>query len=212
MGRIQNRKSKIESPWDIVDCLRGLAMKIVLNFILTAFLATFPYTQINAQTALSYSRNVEVLQLEEPSVIVVKREVIPGVVTFTRYNGCALQIPVSTNFLDNGTTLKTPAQLAISGNSIPQWRNEYRKPWKSEFTDYERGEYKIMIFQIGQHPSTLIGVEQSEKQLLDAQTNCAAAAYRIFGSNLKLLQAIPNQKRNTFSLPLSQGWERLFSN
>jgi hypothetical protein len=187
-------------------------MKILLNFVVAVFLATLPCTQINAQTALSYSRNVEVLQLQEPSVIVVKREIVPGVVTFTRYNGCALKIPVLTNFLDNGTTLKTPAQLAISGNSIPQWHNEYRKPWKSEFTDYERGEYKIMILQIGQHPSTLIGVEQSEKKLLDAQTNCAAAAYRIFGSNLRLLQAIPNQNLNSFSLPLSQGWERLFYN
>ncbi len=186
-------------------------MKTILSFIVAVFFAALPCTQINAQIAASYSRNVEVLQLEEPFAIVIKREVIPGVVMFTRDNGCVLKIPVSINFLDNGMTLKTPAQLAVSGNSIPQWRNEYRKPWKSELTDYERGEYKIMLFQIGQHPSSLIGVEESEKSLLEAQTVCAIAAYKIFGSNLRLLQAIPSQKYDRFSLPFMQGWERLFS-
>jgi hypothetical protein len=82
----------------------------------------------------------------------------------------------------------------------------------SKLTDYERGEYKMMFFQIGRHPSTLIKLEESEKQLLDSQTACAVAAYKIFGSNIRLLEEIPQQKHNSLDLHLNQGWNRLFCN
>lgn len=187
-------------------------MKLFLSFIFAVLLAVLPCNQIYAQTAASYSRNPKILQLENDNAIVFKREVTPGVITFTRQNGCSVKIPASTYFLDNGITLKTPAGLTISGNTIPQWRNEYREPWMSKLTDYKRGEYKMMIFQIGKHPSTLIKVEESQKQLLDSQTACAVAAYKIFGSNIRLLQEIPNQRQDSLSLPLVQGWNRLFYN
>ena len=70
----------------------------------------------------------------------------------------------------------------------------------------------MMFFQIGRHPSTLIKLEESEKQLLDSQTACAVAAYKIFGSNLRLLQEVTNQRQDSFSLPFNQGWNRVFYN
>lgn len=185
-------------------------MKIFLTFIFAIVLAALPCNQAYAQTAASYSKNARILQFEEPPIIVVKREVSPGVIKFTRQNGCWVKIPVSTYFLDNGITLKTPVRLTVSGNTIPQWRNEYREPWKSKLTDYKTGEYKMMIFQIGRHPSTLIRFEESDKQLVDSQTGCAIAAYKVFGSNIRLLQEVPNQRRDSFSLPLDKGWNRLF--
>ncbi len=185
-------------------------MKFFFNLILTVFLATLSCNQTNAQTAASYLTDAKILQVEEPRVIVVKREVTPGAITFTRQNGCLVKIPASTYFLDNGITLKTPGRLSISGNTIPQWRNEYRQPWRSKLTDYQRGEYKMMFFQIGKHPSKLIRYEESDKQLIDSQTACAVAAYKIFGSNIRLLQEVTNQKQDIFSLPLQRGWNRFF--
>ncbi len=185
-------------------------MKIFLSFILTVFLAALTCNQTDAQTAASYLSDAKILQVEEPLVKVVKREVTPGAITFTRQNGCLVKIPASIYFLDNGITLKTPVRLSISGNTIPKWRNEYRQPWMSKLTDYQRGEYKMMIFQIGKHPSTLIKLEESEKQLLDSQTACAVAAYKVFGSNIRLLQEIPLQRQDSFYLPLNQGWNRFF--
>ena len=187
-------------------------MKVLLSFIFTILFAALPCNQIYAQTAASYSRNALILQLKEPQVKVVKREVTPGAITFTRQNGCLVRIPASTYFLDSGITLKTPVGLTVSGNTVPQWRNEYRQPWMSKLTDYQIGEYKMMFFQIGRHPSTLIKLEESEKQLLDSQTACAVAAYKIFGSNLRLLQEVTNQRQDSFSLPFNQGWNRVFYN
>jgi hypothetical protein len=187
-------------------------MNIFLSIMIAIFIACLDSTAVKAQITESYSRNVEVLLHEESPVIVVKREVIPGVVTFTWQNGCFLQNPVCTNFLDNGTVLSTPIRLTISGNTIPQWRNEYRKPWMSELTDLEGREYKIIFFQIGRHPSNLIRVEESDKKMVDAQTVCIVGAYKIFGSNFRLLTPIPNQKQNSLSVPFKAGWERHFSN
>ena len=187
-------------------------MKFFWSFIFAVLLAALPCNQTDAQTATSYLRNAKSLQIEEPLAIVLKHEITPGAITFTRQNGCLVKIPASTYFLDNGITLKTPARLTISGNTIPQWRNEYRQPWMSKLTDYERGEYKMMLLQIGKHPSTLIKFEESDKQLLDSQTACAVAAYKIFGSNIRLLQEIPLQRQDSFSLPLNKGWNRLFCN
>lgn len=189
-------------------------MKVFLSFslIFTIVFTAFSCNQINAQTTANYSRNAKILQEEKPVVKILKREVIPGAITFTRQNGCLLKIPVSTFFLDNEITLKTPVNLAVLGNSIPKWRNEYRQPWMSKLTDYQMGEYKMMIFQIGKHPSSLIRLEESEQQLVDSQILCAVAAYKIFGSNIRLLQEIPNQKGNSLSLPFNLGWERLFYN
>jgi hypothetical protein len=163
--------------------------------------------KMNAQTIVSYPRNSALLRPEESSVIVVKREVTPGVVTFTRQNGCLLQNPVSRDFLNNGTILETSIRLAASGNSVPQWRNEYRKPWQSALTDYEGGEQKMMLFQFGKHPSTLIKVEESDEKILEAETACAATAYKIFGSNLRLLKPITEQRYNSFSLSLKENWD-----
>lgn len=187
-------------------------MKIFISLIFAVALSALPYNQAYSQTAAFYSRDAKVLQSEKPSAIVVKLEVTPGTITFTRQNGCLVKIPASTYFLDNGITLKTPVDLTISGNTIPQWRNEYREPWRSKLTDYQIGEYKMMIFQIGKHPSTLIKFEESDKLLVDSQTACAVAAYNIFGSNIRLLQEVNNQKQNSLLLPFKQGWNKLFCN
>ncbi|KYC37294.1 hypothetical protein WA1_47635 [Scytonema hofmannii PCC 7110] len=186
-------------------------MKLVFSFAIATLLASVPYAQVTAQTAMSSSRNIKALQLDESSVKVVKREVTPGLVTFTRQNGCVLQNPISTNFLNDGTILETPIRLTASTNSIPEWRNESRKPWQSQLTDYEGGERKMMLLQIGRHPSTPIAVEESSEKLLDSQTICTIAAYKIFGSNNRLLAPIPTQKQNRLSLPLEQGWEKHFN-
>jgi len=181
-------------------------MNKLFGYAIAIILAITP-GQIKAQTIVPASRNLALLKLEESSVMVVKREVTPGVVTFTRQNGCLLQNPVSRDFLNNGTTLETPIRLAVSGNSVPQWRNEYRKPWQSALTDYEGREQKMMLFQIGKHPSTLIRVEESDGKMVEAETACAATAYEIFGSNLRLLKAIPEQRHNSLSLSLGENWE-----
>lgn len=186
-------------------------MKIIFNLIIASFLAALPCNQIQAQTPVLDSRDIEQLQLTEPVVKVIKREVVPGIVTFNRNHGCTLQNPISTNFLDNGVILRTPVQLTVTGNTLPQWRNEYRKSWRSELTDYEGGEYKIMLLQIGQHPPTLIELEESQQQLIEAQTLCAVATSRIFGSNLKLLREHPPQKCDRFCLSLVKDWERFFA-
>ncbi|NJM17331.1 MAG: hypothetical protein HC836_04400 [Richelia sp. RM2_1_2] len=187
-------------------------MKFFWSFIFAVFLAALTCNQTDAQTATSDLESAKILQIQEPLAIVIKHEITPGTIIFTRQNGCLVKIPASTYFLDNGITLKTPAMLTFSGNTIPQWRNEYRQPWMSKLTDYERGEYKMMLLQIGKHPSTLIKFEESEKQLLDSQTACAVAAYKIFGSNMRLLQEIPLQRQDSFALPLNQGWNKLFCN
>ncbi|WP_414620477.1 hypothetical protein [Calothrix sp. CCY 0018] len=187
-------------------------MKFFLSFIFAVFLAALPCNQTYAQTAASYLTDAKILQVEEPLVKVVKRQVTPGVIIFTRQNGCLVKIPASTYSLDSGITLKTPVGLTVSGSTVPQWRNEYRQPWMSKLTDYQRGEYKMMIFQIGRHPSTLIKLEESDKQLLDSQTACAVAAYKIFGSNFRLLQEVTNQRQDSFYLPFNQGWDKIFYN
>ncbi|MEM9927760.1 MAG: hypothetical protein AAF915_29250, partial [Cyanobacteria bacterium P01_D01_bin.50] len=144
--------------------------------------------------------------------IVKKREVTPGRVTFTRQNGCSFQSPISKSFLEDGTALETPVRLAISGNNIPQWRSELKKPWQSKLTDYRAGEYKFMLFQIGQHLPTIIKVEESDKQLLNAETACNIATYKIFKNNLSLLKPISQPRENFFSLSMARDWERYFSN
>jgi hypothetical protein len=191
---------------------KRLIMKIFFSLAFALIFTGLLCPLVNAQVAVPYSRKAEVLIHEESPVLVVKREVTPGTITFTRQNGCLLHNPVSTNFLDNGMVLKTPVQLATLGNSVPQWRDEYKQPWKSQLTDMVGGEYKIMILQIGQHPPISIGVEESEQKILDAQTACAVAAYKIFGSNLKLLTPVRNFQPNRLSLPLGQDWEQYFPN
>jgi len=187
-------------------------MKFLMSLIFAIGLYALPCNLAYAQTAAFYPRDAKILQLEEPSVVVTKIEVKPGTITFTRQNGCLVKIPVSTYFLDNGITLKTPVNLTISGNTIPQWRNEYREPWRSKLTDYQIGEYKMMIFQIGKHPSTLIKSEESDKLLVDSQTACAVAAYKIFGSNIRLLQEVNHQKQRSLLLPFNEGWKQIFCN
>ncbi|MUG92287.1 hypothetical protein F7734_07390 [Scytonema sp. UIC 10036] len=186
-------------------------MKLFFRFAIATLLASVPYAQAIAQVAMSPSRNIKALQHNESSVRVVKREVTPGLVTFTRQNGCLLQNPISRNFLNDGTVLETPIRLSASTNSIPKWRNESRKPWQSQLTDYEGGERKMMLFQIGRHPSTPIAVEESSEKLLDSQTICTIAAYKIFESNNRLLTPIPTHKHNSLSLPLEQGWKKHFN-
>jgi hypothetical protein len=193
-------------------CFLAVALAIAPATKINAQMNTQINTQMNVQTEVlpSPGNAEQLLKFEEPSVIVVRREVIPGVVTFTRQNGCLLQNPVSRNFLNNGMTLETPIRLAASGNSLPRWRNEYRKPWQSALTDYEGGEQKIMFLQIGKHPSTLIRVSESDEKMLEAETACATAAYKIFGSNLRLLKPIPEQRHNNLSVSLSENWVTSF--
>jgi hypothetical protein len=187
-------------------------MNIFLRFAISSVLVAASCVQATAQTTVSPSRNAIALRLDHSSARVIKREITPGTVTFTRQNGCSLQIPVSTVFFNDGTILRTPIQVTASGNSVPQWRNEYRKPWLSQLTDYEGGEYKFMLFKVGQHPSILIGVEESEQKMLETQTVCAAAAYQIFKSNRLLLKPIAEKRVNDLSWSLKQGWESYFSN
>jgi hypothetical protein len=163
-----------------------------------------------AQTSISAKNNADLLNRETPHAIVVKREINPGIVIFNRNNGCFLQSATYTNYLDNGIRLSTPYLLTGSGNTISEWRNEYKQPWKSQLTDYEGGESKAMLLQFGKHPSTLIRFEESDKKLLDAQTICAVGAYRIFGINMSLISPLLPPENN-LSLPLNQGWGRNFT-
>ena len=185
-------------------------MKIIFRCTVASFLAILPCAQVTAQTIPSFSRNAKELTFRKPVAIVKKREIIPGVVTFTRQNGCLLKSPMSRNFLEDGTTLETSMRLAISGNNIPKWHSEYKKPWQSKLTDHLAGEYKIMLFQIGRHRPTIVKVEQSDKKLLDAQNVCTIATYRMFKSNLSLLKPISQPRQNVLSLSMERDWERYF--
>ncbi len=170
-------------------------------------------SQATAQKPLPSFHKVSVLLNENsfPSAKVVRREIIPGTVKMTRQNGCIVQNPVLTTFLDDGTTLLTPAGITVFGNSVYQWRNEYKQPWQSKLTDYEGGEYKIMILKIGKHPSTLIKTEESEEKLIDAQTSCTIAINKMYRSNLRLIQPISNPTQSNFNLSFIQGWEKHFN-
>lgn len=187
-------------------------MKIIFSCAIASFLAILPCTQVLAERIPSFSISAKELTVKQPAAIVKKREVIPGRVTFTRQNGCSFQSPISKTFLEDGTTLETPVRLAISGNNIPQWRSELKKYWRSQLTDYLAGEYKIMLFQIGQHSPKMVKVEESDEQLLNAETACNIATYQIFKNNLSLLKPISQPRENLFSLSMAQDWERYFSN
>ena len=170
-------------------------------------------SQAFAETSLTTSQNVSVLlnRNDSSTAKVIKREVIPGTFSLTRQNGCIVRNPILTTFLDDGTTLQTPAGITVVGNSLSQWRNEYKQPWQSKLTDYEGGEYKIMIFQIGKHPSTLLKTEESEEKLIDSQISCNAAIYKVYRSNLRLIKPISEPQKSNFSLSFNEGWERHFS-
>lgn len=195
--------------------------KLAILILLTVTYLTAAPSQVAAQTPvnetplvrqpLPSSQNVSVLLNDNfPSAKVIKREVIPGFVKLTS-NGCVVQNPILTTFLDDGTTLITPAGITIFGNSLSQWRNEYKQPWRSKLTDYEGGEYKITLLQIGKHPPTLIRTEESDKKLIDAQTSCNIAIHKVYRSNLRLIKPIQNPEKNNFSLSFSQGWEKHFT-
>jgi hypothetical protein len=186
-------------------------MKIKNAYIiaLATILAFIPHTIVTAQTSI-LTASAQALLIDSPHAIVVKREIIPGIVTFTHQNSCYLKTAVYTNYLNNGTILSNPYFLAGSGQTIPEWRTEYKQPWKSQLTDYEGGESKVMLLQVGHHPSIPIQVTESSQKLLDAQTKCAVGAYRIFGRNLMLIRPL-SQQQPSLNLPLNQGWERNFT-
>ncbi|BAZ15449.1 hypothetical protein NIES4071_73210 [Calothrix sp. NIES-4071] len=186
-------------------------MKIKNLYIvaIATILAFAPCTIATAQTPVK-ALNAQALLIEAPYATIIKREINPGTVTFTRQNSCLLKTASYTNYLNDGTILSTPYYLAGSGQTLPAWRTEYKQPWKSQLTDYERGETKFMLLQVGHHPSIPVQVEESSSILLDAQTKCAIGAYRIFGRNLKLIRPLPQQHLN-FNLQFNQGWERNFT-
>ena len=184
-----------------------MKIKNIYIAIISIILGFTPYTIATAQVQAS---NAQALQIEAPHATIIKREINPGTVTFTRQNSCFLKTAFYTNYLNDGTILSTPYYFAGSGQTLPAWRTEYKRPWKSQLTDYEGGETKVMLLQIGRHPSIPIQVEESNTLLLDAQTKCAVGAYRIFGRNLKLIRPLPQQHLN-LNLPYNQGWERNFT-
>jgi hypothetical protein len=185
-------------------------MKIQNAYIIAiaTILVSTPHTIVTAQTPIARA-NAQALLIDAPHATIVKREINPGTVTFTRHNSCSLKTASYTNYLNNGTILSTPYSLAGSGQTVPFERTEYKQPWKSQLTDYEGRETKVMLLQVGHHPSTPIQVNESSEKLLDAQTKCAVGAYRIFGRNLKLIK--PLSKQPSLDLPLNQGWERNFT-
>jgi hypothetical protein len=185
-------------------------MKKLYIAVIATILAATPYKMAPAQTPVTVS-NAQALLTEVPNAIVVKREIHPGTVTFTRQNSCLLKTASYTNYLNDGTILSTPYYLEGSGQTLPEWRTEYKQPWKSQLTDYEGRETKVMLLQIGRHPSVPIQIEESNKILLDAQTKCAIGAYRIFGRNLKLIRPLPQKHNSNFNLQYHQGWERNFT-
>lgn len=178
---------------------------------IATFIACIPYNIVKAQTPITALKDAYQLTIQPPHPTIIKREIIPGVVSFNRQNGCYLRSAIYTNYLDNGIALSTPYSLTGSGKTVPEWRNEYKQPWKSQVTDYEGGEAKLMLIQIGRHPSILIRVEESDKKLLDAQTLCAMGAYRIFGRNIKLIKPISEQRENNLSIQLNNAWQRVFT-
>lgn len=186
--------------------------KLALAMLLIVGSLSVAVSQATAQTAQVPSNASALLQENSSSrARVVKRGVIPGVIKLTRQNGCVVQNPISTTFLDDGTTLKTPGKVIVFGNSVSRWRNEYKRPWQSKLTDYERGEYKIMILQIGQHPPTYLQTEESEEKLIDPRTSCSTAIHKIYRSNIGLLKPLSSPKPNHLSLSFSEGWEKHFS-
>ena len=186
-------------------------MKIQNAYIiaLATILVSTPHTVVTAQTPIA-AISAQGLLIDTPHATVVKREISPGIVTFSRQNSCFIKTASYTNYLNNGTILSTPYSLAGSGQTVPEWRTEYKQPWKSQLTDYEGGETKVMLLQVGRHPSIPIQVNESSEKLLDAQTKCAVGAYRIFGRNLKLIRPLSGQQPS-LNLPLNQGWERNFT-
>lgn len=187
-----------------------MKIKSIYIVAIATIIGLSPYTIAAAQTPVQ-APNTQALLIEAPQATIIKREIIPGTVTFTRQNSCVLKAASYTNYLNDGTILSTPYYLAGSGQTLPTWRTEYKRPWKSQLTDYEGGETKVMFLQIGRHPSIAIQTEESNTVLLDAQTKCAVGAYRIFGRNLKLIRPLPQQQHLNFNLPYSQGWERNFT-
>lgn len=186
-----------------------MKIKNIYIAIISTIIGLTPYTIATAQTPVQAS-NAQALLIEAPQATIIKREINPGTVTFTRQNSCFFKTAFYTNYLNDGTILSTPYYFAGSGQTLPAWRTEYKQPWKSQLTDYERGETKVMLLQIGRHPSIPIQIEESNKILLDAQTKCAVGAYRIFGRNLKLIRPLPQQHLN-LNLPYNQGWEINFT-
>ena len=187
-------------------------MKIFFSCAVASFLAILSCTQVLAETIPTYSKSAKELTVTQSIAIVKKREVIPGRVIFNRQNGCSFQSPITKNYLEDGTTLETPIRFAFSGNNIPEWRSELKKPWESKLTDYTAGEYKIMLFQIGQHPPKIVKIEESEEQLLNSDTACNIASHKIFNKNISLLKPISQPRKNLFSLSMNSDWERHFSN
>ena len=181
--------------------------KLYLATIATILTST-PYTA-SAQTPVIAS-SAQALLTSTPRAKIVKREINPGTVTFTRQNSCVLKTAFYTNYLNDGTILSTPYHLKGSAQTLPAWRTEYKQPIKSQLTDYEGGETKVMLLQVGRHPSIPIQLEQSSTILLDAQTKCAVGAYRIFRRNLNLIRALPQQHLD-LNLTHIQGWERNFT-
>ena len=187
-------------------------MKTFFSCSVASFLTIIPCGQVTAETIPSFSTSAKELTVKQPVAIVKKRELTPGRVTFTRQNGCSFQSPISKIFLEDGTTLETPVKLAIYGNNIPKWRSELKKTWRSKLTDYIAGEYKIMLFQIGQHPPKIVKNEESNEKLLNAEIACNIASYQIFKHNLSLLKPISQPRENLFYLSTAGDWERYFSN
>ncbi len=187
--------------------------RVAIAMLLALGSVTLLASQAFAETSLTSSQSVSVLlnRNDSSAAKVIKREVIPGTFSLTRQNGCIVRNPILTTFLDDGTTLQTPAGITIVGNSLSQWRNEYKQPWQSKLTDYEGGEYKIMILKIGKHPSTLLKTEESEEKLIDSQTSCNAAIYKVYRSNIRLIKPISEPQKSNFSLSFNEGWERHFS-
>jgi hypothetical protein len=181
-----------------------IKMKIIKLCIATIFTSI-----ATAQTPVQAS-DAQALLTEAPHATIVKREINPGTVTFTRQNSCVLKTASYTNYLNDGTILSNPYYIEGSGQTLTAWRTEYKQPWKSQLTDYEGRETKVMLLQVGRHPSIPIQLKESDTILLDAQTICAIGAYRIFGRNLKLIRPLP-QQHSDLNLPYTQGWERNFT-
>ncbi len=67
-----------------------------------------------------------------------------------------------------------------------------------------------MLFKIGQHPPKIVKLEESDKQLLNAEIACNIATYQIFKNNLSLLKPISQPRQNFFYLSMARDWERYF--
>lgn len=94
-----------------------MKIKNIYIAIISTIIGLTPYTIVTAQTRVQAS-NAQALLIEAPQATIIKREIIPGTVTFTRQHSCVLKATSYTNYLNDGTILSTPYYLAGSGSTL----------------------------------------------------------------------------------------------